>query len=189
MCKLGTEIPIRKDSSALKAVAPCRRQVATSPRASEDASAALPAAAKRCNAAGASTAVAPLPNSSRRTAVSGSGDQPKAPVPAESSDRLPTAGSTGSQWAGRHSKSGDCIVRSEAASTALAKGNGSGALTAPRAVCERFSARIYYKGDYIIRCGAKTTVGFKSLWAMEHYYKCYCCKDCRECRQYSEGRQ
>ena len=59
MCKLGTEIPIRKDSSALKAVAPCRRQVATSPRASEDASAALPAAAKRCNAAGASTAVAP----------------------------------------------------------------------------------------------------------------------------------
>ena len=103
---------------------------------------------------GASTAVAPLPNSSRRTAVSGSGNQP---------------------------------VRSEAASTAPAKGNGSGALTAPRAVCKRFSARVYYKGDYIIRCGAKTTVGFKSLWAMEHYYQCYCCKDCRECRQYSEG--
>ena len=156
MCKLGMETPIRKVSGALKAVAPCRRQVATSPRASEDASAALPAAAKRCNAAGASTAVAPLPNSSRRTAVSGSGDQP---------------------------------VRSEAASTVLAKGNGSGALTAPRAVCKRFSARVYYKGDYIIRCGAKTTVGFKSLWAMEHYYQCYCCKDCRECRQYSEGRQ
>ena len=76
MCKLGTEIPIRRDSSALKAVAPCRRQVATSPRASEDASAALPAAAKRCNAAGASTAVVLLPNSSRRTAASGSGDQP-----------------------------------------------------------------------------------------------------------------
>ena len=146
-----------------------------------------------CKDSGASTAVAPSPSEAR----------PARTLPSEASPALPAAAkrcnAAGASTAvaplpnsSRRtavSGSGDQPVRSEAASTVLAKGNGSGALTAPRAVCKRFSARVYYKGDYIIRCGAKTTVGFKSLWAMEHYYQCYCCKDYRECRQYSEGRQ